>query len=301
MKISVITPSFRQSEWLKLCIASVADQQGEEVEHIIQDACSDDATLEWLLRDERVQAVIEKDAGMYDAINRGFRQATGDVLAYLNCDEQLLPGALRTVARHMEAHPDVDVILGDTVVVDENGDYICHRYSLKPIASHVWLQKMPLLTCSMFLRRRVVSELGLFFDTNWRVIGDLLWVIEAIQRKVRFGTLRQFLAVFTDSGENLDLSPLGTEERRRKSKLVPRWVQATQHALVLHHRLRLLRSGAFVQRPFSYAIYTRTSPNSRVTFTVTKPTAIWRGRWKFSLGAAEYRPSPPTRATNRLL
>src|SRR5665647_3272917 len=97
MKFSIITPSFRNSEWLKLCIASVADQSGVELEHIVQDSCSDDGTQDWLPHDPRVQAFIEKDGGMYDAVNRGYRRATGDILAYLNCDEQYLPDALAAV------------------------------------------------------------------------------------------------------------------------------------------------------------------------------------------------------------
>jgi len=98
VQFSIVTPSFRNSTWLKLCIASVADQQGVELEHIVQDSCSDDGTQDWLPRDPRVKAFIEKDAGMYDAVNRGFRRAAGDILAYLNCDEQYLPGGLATIA-----------------------------------------------------------------------------------------------------------------------------------------------------------------------------------------------------------
>ena len=63
MKFSIITPSFRSSAWLKLCIASVADQQGAEFEHLVQDSCSDDGTQDWLPHDPRVKAFIEKDAG----------------------------------------------------------------------------------------------------------------------------------------------------------------------------------------------------------------------------------------------
>jgi glycosyltransferase involved in cell wall biosynthesis len=103
MNFSIITPSFRNSAWLKLCIASVADQQGVELEHIVQDSCSDDGTGDWLPNDPRVKAFIEKDAGMYDAVNRGYRRATGDILAYLNCDEQYLPGALAAVKSFFEA------------------------------------------------------------------------------------------------------------------------------------------------------------------------------------------------------
>lgn len=138
MLFSIVTPSFRHSEWLKLCIASVADQAGVELEHIVQDACSDDATRDWLPHDRRVHAFIEKDAGMYDAVNRGYRRARGDILAYLNCDEQYLPGALRSVRNFFEQNPAVEVALAGTIIVDANGQYICHRPSLKPIATHCW-------------------------------------------------------------------------------------------------------------------------------------------------------------------
>jgi len=84
MRFSIVTPSFRYSRWLKLCIPSVADQQAE-LEHIVQDSCSDDGTLDWLPKDRRVKAFVEKDQGMYDAINRGLRRTTGEILAHLNC------------------------------------------------------------------------------------------------------------------------------------------------------------------------------------------------------------------------
>ena len=82
MRFSIITPSFRNAEWLKLCVASVADQ-AVDLEHIIQDCCSDDGTREWLAGEPRVKAFIEKDGGMYDAVNRGLRRATGDIVAYI--------------------------------------------------------------------------------------------------------------------------------------------------------------------------------------------------------------------------
>src|SRR6266446_656854 len=120
MRFSIVTPSYRSSAWLKLCIASVADQQ-VEAEHIVQDAGSDDGTLDWLTTDSRVRALVEKDQGMYDAINRGLRRAGGDILAWLNCDEQYLPGALETVGAFFAQHPAVDVLFGDIVMVDAQG------------------------------------------------------------------------------------------------------------------------------------------------------------------------------------
>src|SRR2546423_2958645 len=108
MKISIVTPSFRSSAWLKLCVASVANQTGVDVEHIVQDSQSDDDTQHWLPKDGRVKAFIEKDKGMYDAVNRGWRRASGEILAYLNCDEQYLPGALQAVEQFFQANPGTD-------------------------------------------------------------------------------------------------------------------------------------------------------------------------------------------------
>src|ERR1041385_3047711 len=61
LSFSIITPSYRNSEWLRLCVASIADQQGVELEHIVQDSCSDDGTQDWLPKHPRVKAFIEKD------------------------------------------------------------------------------------------------------------------------------------------------------------------------------------------------------------------------------------------------
>ena len=171
MNFSIITPSFRNSRWLKLCIASVADQQGVKWEHIVQDSCSDDGTQDWLPRDPRVKAFIEKDGGMYDAVNRGYRRAAGDILAYLNCDEQYLPGALKTVSDFFEANPKIEAAITHTLVTDGDGKYICHSHSLVPHPHHAWF-RFRALTCSIFIRRKIIFERGIFFDPRWHDLGD---------------------------------------------------------------------------------------------------------------------------------
>ena len=275
MRFSIITPSFRNSDWLKLCIASVADQQGVDFEHIVQDSCSDDGTQDWLPGDPRVKAFVEKDAGMYDAVNRGFRRATGDILAYLNCDEQLLPGALKAVGDFFSAHPEVDAVLPDTVIVDQDGNYVSHRYSLVPLRNHIW-HRFPVLTCALFVRRRVVVETGIWLDTQWRDLGDVFWVMEMVNRGVRMAELRRFTSVFTETGDNMNFKPNAVREKQVKWEIMPQWIKRLAPAFLLYHKLRLLRSGMFFQRPFDYALYTRQSPGSRVTHSVKKPTARWR-------------------------
>ena len=170
MRFSIVTPSFRSSAFLKLCIASVADQQ-VEAEHIVQDSCSDDGTLDWLPADLRVRAFIEKDAGMYDAVNRGLRRSSGELLAYLNCDEQYLPGTLAAVAEFFDTHPRVDVVFGDCLVVDAEGAFICYRKSLLPSKYHIMVSHLPIFTCATFFRRTLLDKKALFFDPKWRDLG----------------------------------------------------------------------------------------------------------------------------------
>jgi glycosyltransferase involved in cell wall biosynthesis len=277
MKFSIVTPSFRHSQWLKLCIASVADQQGVEFEHIIQDACSDDGTQDWLPRDGRVRVFIEKDSGMYDAVNRGYRRSQGEILAYLNCDEQYLPGALRAVHGFFEQHPQVEVVFAGTIVADQNGNYVCHRHSLVPIASYIWF-RFPVITSSIFIRRSVIHERGIFFDTRWRDSGDLHWVLALLKHKVPMAVFDHFTSEFADTGENMNLKPNATREKAETLAMAPRWVRLLRPALIAHHRLRRIAAGHFFLKPTKYSIYTMESPDHRVEFDVPRPTAVWWNR-----------------------
>lgn len=277
MNFSIVTPSFRNSEWLKLCIASVADQEGVEWEHIVQDSCSDDGTQNWLPRDPRVRAFIEKDDGMYDAVNRGYRRAQGDILAYLNCDEQYLPGALQTVGRFFEQHPQIEVMLAGTIVVDGNGSYMCHRHALVPNPRHMWF-RFSVLTSSTFIRRRVIHERGLLFDTRWRDLGDFHWIRALMKAKVLMAVSDSFTSVFADTGENMNLKPNAIREREETHAMIPPWVRLLKPAWITQHRLRRLAAGHFSLKPTSYLIYTLQSSGQRVRLDVPKPSAVWWNR-----------------------
>jgi len=277
MRFSVVTPSFRQSQWLKLCVASVADQ-GVEVEHIVQDAHSDDGTLDWLLTDARVKAYSEKDGGMYDAVNRGLRRASGEILSYLNCDEQYLPGALQAVRTYFERHPEVNVLFGDCLVVGPKGEFICYRKVQLPTKYHVMVSHLPTFTCSTFFRRAILDQHDLFFDTKWRVIGDADWVLRLLDKGIRIGVRRGFLAAFTDTGANMSLAPNAQREKNLLIESAPGWARKLAGALVWRHRFNRLVAGAYRQKPFDYAIYTLAGPNDRVIHHVKHPTFLWKAR-----------------------
>jgi glycosyltransferase involved in cell wall biosynthesis len=272
VKLSIVTPSFRNSDWLRLCVASVADQAGVEVEHIVQDAQSDDGTREWLAQDHRVRAYFEKDQGMYDAVNRGWRRSNGEILAYLNCDEQYLPGALAAVAGFFEQHPQIDVLFGDVVMVDAEGRYLYHRKMQTPLKYHTWTYHLSTLSCAMFFRRRVVSEYGELFDPRLRDVGDGEWMVRLLRRGVRMATLGQFTSAFTYTGANMSVGANARRENRELCQSAPFWARQLKPLFIVQHRLRRLAGGMYRQVPFTYEIFTRANVDRRQRFDVGRPT-----------------------------
>jgi glycosyltransferase involved in cell wall biosynthesis len=281
---TIVTPSFRNSKWLKLCIASVADQEGVTHEHIVQDAGSDDGTLDWLPKDSRVQAFVEKDKGMYDAVNRGYRRAKGELLAYINCDEQYLPGTLAAVKTFFSDNPDVEVVLGDCIVVDPAGNYLCDRRSLVPQFLHTRTgRSLSFLTAATFIRRTVIHERNFFFSTEFRDLGDVDWTLRLIRAGIKMKVLPRFLSVFTETGVNMNLGANAAREARELFEAAPAWVRALSPLALCHYRLRRLTAGHYSCKPHQYALYTVDSPDRRKTFDVTQPTFKWT-RWKGDAG-----------------
>ncbi len=277
---SVVTPSYKQANYLRLCAASVADQKaaGLQVEHIVQDSLSGPDVAEAVRRFPALQFVSEKDEGMYDAINRGWARATGDILTWLNCDEQYLPGTLARVAAYFREHPETDVLFGNVIVVDDKGDYLCSRQVLKPQLYHTWTCHLNTFSCAMFLRRGLLKERGFKLDPYWKDVGDAVLIRDLLQARVPMRVLDEYLATFVDTGENRNLQPWARKEVREFFAQAPRWVQRMEPVWRIAHRLRRWRHGHYRPRPFAYEIYTPSSPLQRVHIEVPRPTFLWESR-----------------------
>src|SRR5262245_66550074 len=115
MRFSIATPA-RNSLWtLRRAVGSVRGQGPVPLQHLVQDACSNDGTPEWLALQRDLDARSEPDGGMYDAIGRCWRRADGEILSWLNADEQYLPGSLERVAAAFAADPSIDVVWGNAI------------------------------------------------------------------------------------------------------------------------------------------------------------------------------------------
>jgi glycosyltransferase involved in cell wall biosynthesis len=218
----------------------------------------------------------EKDQGMYDAINKGLKKGTGKVRAYLNCDEQYLSGALGLVQGFFENRINVEVVLGDVIVVGTDGEAICHRKMVKPGLAHTWTCHFGALTAGIFFREKLVNE-GLLFDTSYRVASDAEWFVRVLQSGKKVQPLRRTTSTFMESGENLGLSSTAKEERARLDASAPFHFRALRPVWVLVHRLRRLWTGAHRSEDVAYGIYL---PNreGRVVFEAKSLRTTWPGR-----------------------
>ncbi|HVO24572.1 MAG TPA: glycosyltransferase family 2 protein [Candidatus Margulisiibacteriota bacterium] len=121
--VSIVTPSFNQAQFLEETIRSVLEQEYPRIEYIICDGGSTDGSADIIRRyaDRLAWWCSERDAGQSDAINKGWRRASGQVWAYLNSDDVLLPGAVRAVVAAFQAHPGAGIVHGDWIWIDAAG------------------------------------------------------------------------------------------------------------------------------------------------------------------------------------
>jgi glycosyltransferase involved in cell wall biosynthesis len=255
MRISIVTPSFRQVDYLKRCAASVADQAGSfAYEHLIQDGMSGEAFEEWARRQNFADVVSEADDGMYDAINRGFGRAKGEILAWLNCDEQYLPGALAAVDQWFSDHPECDVLFGDVVLVSAAGDPISYRQAVVPWLGHTRNCFLASYSAATFVRRRVIQE-GFHLSTEYRMISDAVWICGLLERGYRCGVLNRPLATFTQTGENMGQQAAGFAEGARWRRRDGWWRKLRSAGWSAAHRARKMLNGSYRSRDVEIEVY----------------------------------------------
>jgi glycosyltransferase involved in cell wall biosynthesis len=180
-RITVVTPSFNQSRYLESAIDSVLSQDYPHLEYIIRDGGSTDGSIDILRHYEpRLSClVIEPDAGPADAINRGFADATGDILAWLNTDDVYLPGTLRAVAELFVSRPDAQLVFGEGWYIDEAGNRIepC-RFVRRQFDRRYLVNRDPILQPAAFWRRSLWEKVGPL-NTTLRWVFDWEWFIRA--------------------------------------------------------------------------------------------------------------------------
>jgi glycosyltransferase involved in cell wall biosynthesis len=273
MLFSIVTPTFNQPDWVRLCAASVADQVGVTFEHIIQDG-GDGQGMEWLEGRPHARLFVEPDRGMYDALTKGISKATGDIIGHLNSDEQYLPEAFEIVRRFFTRNPEVDVVFGDAILIGANFRPLSYRRVVLPLRSHTAACHLGTFTSSTFFRGSVV-ERGLSYRRDWRQVGDAALVLSWLDAGIKMATIAQPLAVFTFTGSNLGMGTAAKEEGRLfRTRGGP---QRMIHPVIAaaQHRVRKLLAGAYRKRNLSIEIFTLSSPEHRQKIVAHKLGFGW--------------------------
>lgn len=190
---TIVTPSFNQGKYIERTIHSVLSQENAGLEYIVMDGGSTDETLSILKKYENdLRWISEKDHGQAHAVNKGFRVAAGDIIGWLNSDDVYYPGTLEKVSRFFARHPDVDVVYGEALQINAEGDvlelYPTEAWNLKRLTVHCFISQP-----ATFIRRRVLKQYGLLDESLNFCMDYEYWLRLALQG-AKFAYLKDVLA-----------------------------------------------------------------------------------------------------------
>lgn len=175
--VTIVTPSFNKGPYIEETILSIRNQTYSHLEHIVIDGGSTDETLA-ILRNYSGELVwiSEPDNGQSDAINKGWRLAKGDIIAYLNADDTYLPNTIEIAVNFFLKHPETGMLYGDGILSDEKGKHLmiftAGEFNLKNLV----FCKDNILQPAVFLRKTVFENVG-DVDVNLHLAMDLdYWI-----------------------------------------------------------------------------------------------------------------------------
>ena len=217
--ISIVTPSFNQSVFIERTLMSVLSQAYPNLEYYVQDGGSTDGSVDVIRRYNDRLAGWEScpDSGQAHAINAGFAKTSGEIMAWLNSDDILLPGTLAYVAGYFNNHPDIDVIYGYRILINEN-DQEVGRWIMPAHDSRIlsWEDYIPQET--IFWRRRIWEKAGGHIDESFRFALDWNMLVRFREAGARFVRLPRFLGGFRvhpRQKTSAEISNIGFQEMDR--------------------------------------------------------------------------------------
>ncbi len=175
--VSIVTPSYNQAVFLEAAIKSVFDQKYPNLEYLLVDGKSTDGSVEIIKKyaDRIAWWISEADRGQADAINKGLQHAHGEIIAWLNSDDLYLPGAFSTVVEYFQDHPQVGLVFGDLLAMDEKGEQIntlrYGDYSAQDLMAFRIIGQP-----AVFFRKDVLEKAG-YLDLSYQYLLDhQLWI-----------------------------------------------------------------------------------------------------------------------------
>ncbi len=238
MKISIVTPSYNQADYIEQTIQSVVSQEGDfELEYLVMDGGSTDDTIEILKKyEDKLIWYSEKDEGQSDAVNKGLKRVTGEIIGWINSDDLYEPGAFRRVLDLFSRKPAAKWVYGKCRIIDENNreirrlitlykNILLCRYSYNRLLTANYISQM-----TVFFRRELVNTVG-YLDVNNHTAMDYdYWLRIGKLYPPRF--INEYLADFrwyTQSKSGADyrqqlIDAFNTAKRHASGKRWPIWL-----------------------------------------------------------------------------
>ncbi len=197
-KISVITVVYNGTQHIEQTIRSVLDQHYDNLEYIIIDGGSTDGTQEIIKKyeDNITYWASEKDTGIYNAMNKGWQKATGDIIGIINADDYYLDGAIQKVVEGFE-NSEAEIVYGGMTKLRKIGEKTFFK-ELTPNLS-IMEQTMGVFHPSTFVSKKVYEDLG-GYKEKYKLSSDYDFLLRAYKKKVQFYEVKESLSVFRIGG-----------------------------------------------------------------------------------------------------
>ena len=238
-KFSIITVTYNAEKVLEDTIQSVVFQTYRNVEYIIVDGGSTDNTLDVVHKyQERISKVIsDPDKGLYDAMNKGIRMATGDYLCFLNAGDELHENeTLQKIVFTLKGKELPDVIYGETAIVDEEGHFLHMRRLSTPEHLHWKSFKEGMLVCHQAFFARRELALANPYDLRYRFSADFDWCIRIMKQSKNLHNTHLTLIDYLNEGMTTQNHKASLKERFRIMTKHYGWIST-----ILHHGWFVIR------------------------------------------------------------